>query len=100
MAALPDQRSLHEEIVSRLLQVARHLRSKVLGAAVVAAGGTIATSMRSSVCIFKGKNKRNVRARSLPNACVSDRRHREAVSGAKAGVEAAACSLDAMVSPS
>ena len=33
----------------------------------------------------------------LPNACVSDRRQREAVSGVKPGVEAASCSLDAMV---
>ena len=34
-----------------------------------------------------------------PNACVSDRRQRETVSGVKAGVEAASCSLDAMVGP-
>ena len=32
-----------------------------------------------------------------PNACVSDRRQREAVSRGKASVEAASCSLDAMV---
>jgi hypothetical protein len=31
------------------------------------------------------------------NACVSDRRQRETASGIKTGVEAAACSLDAMV---
>ena len=32
-----------------------------------------------------------------PNACVSDRRQRETVSRVKARVEAASCSLDAMV---
>ncbi len=33
----------------------------------------------------------------LPNACVSDRRQRETGSGINASVEAASCSLDAMV---
>jgi hypothetical protein len=32
-----------------------------------------------------------------PNACVSDRRQRDTVSGADTNVEAASCSLDAMV---
>jgi hypothetical protein len=32
-----------------------------------------------------------------PNACVSDRRQRETGSGIRARVEAASCSLDAMV---
>jgi hypothetical protein len=34
-----------------------------------------------------------------PNACVSDRRQRETGSRVKASVEAASCSLDAMVRP-
>jgi hypothetical protein len=33
----------------------------------------------------------------MPNACVSDKRQRETVSGVKSSVEAASCSLDAMV---
>ena len=35
-----------------------------------------------------------------PNACVSDRRQRESGSRVKSSVEAASCSLDAMVRPS
>ena len=42
----------------------------------------------------------NVARLSPPNACVSDRRQRESVSKVKASVEAASCSLDAMVRPS
>ena len=41
----------------------------------------------------------SARILSLPNACVSDRRQRETDSRVKTIVEAASCSLDAMVRP-
>jgi hypothetical protein len=44
--------------------------------------------------VFVGGSWRDA---SMPNACVSDRRQREAVSRIKTSVEAASCSLDAMV---
>jgi hypothetical protein len=39
----------------------------------------------------------SARIGDLPNACVSDRRQRETDSRTEPGVEAASCSLDAMV---
>ena len=44
-----------------------------------------------------GNPARSVLFVLVANACVSDRRQREAISGAETSVEAASCSLDAMV---